>query len=121
MRLIGQPTHDLVVLLRMLVEVVQSSRLARRVIIDGRLRMGDKLHLVATAREIPTFVLTSAKQAGSAKAKRLARKGVEIISCRQRGGRVELDSCLTKLMKLGVTNVLVEGGPTVISAFLERR
>lgn len=93
-------------------------RRAMRVILDGRLRTPTTCRLVATCREIPTLILTSLARAQSSKARRLVRQGVAVIACRSRAGRLSLPDCLRKLASRDVTNLLVEGGPTVLASFL---
>lgn len=94
-------------------------RQAMRIVLDGRLRLPDKCQLVGTCRTATTLVMTTAARADSGKADRLRRRGVDLIACRQRGGRLSIRDCLVKLAKRGVTNLLVEGGPTVLTALLE--
>ncbi|UCE59561.1 MAG: bifunctional diaminohydroxyphosphoribosylaminopyrimidine deaminase/5-amino-6-(5-phosphoribosylamino)uracil reductase RibD [Phycisphaerales bacterium] len=98
---------------------VPLKRRAARVVLDGRLRISEKCRLVNTADEIRTLVVTTAKQASTPKAKRLARKGIEIIACRRHRGHLALEECLAGLARRDVTNLLVEGGPTVLTALLE--
>jgi diaminohydroxyphosphoribosylaminopyrimidine deaminase/5-amino-6-(5-phosphoribosylamino)uracil reductase len=96
-------------------------RRALRVVLDSRLGISEKCRLVDTAQELPTLVMTSPSGARSAKASGLTRKGVEVIPCRTRGNHLALDACLAKLAGRGVTNLLVEGGSTIITAFFEAR
>ena len=94
-------------------------RRAMRVVLDGRLRISEKCQIVGTASEIPTIVFTTADKAKGPKAGRLRKKGVEIIVGRLRRGRLALEACLGELSKRDVTNLLVEGGPTVLTSFFE--
>jgi diaminohydroxyphosphoribosylaminopyrimidine deaminase/5-amino-6-(5-phosphoribosylamino)uracil reductase len=96
-------------------------RRALRVVLDGRLAIPETSELVATAGSVPTLVLTGVRPAKTRKAERLRQKGVEVVGCRTRKERVVLDVCLEELMKRDVTNLLVEGGPTVLAALLEAR
>jgi diaminohydroxyphosphoribosylaminopyrimidine deaminase/5-amino-6-(5-phosphoribosylamino)uracil reductase len=86
-------------------------------VLDGRLRLSEKSQLVTTAGELPTLVFTAAAAAGSAKAQRLRKRGVEVVSCRSRRGVLDLSACLRVLADREVTNVLVEGGPRVLNSF----
>jgi diaminohydroxyphosphoribosylaminopyrimidine deaminase/5-amino-6-(5-phosphoribosylamino)uracil reductase len=94
-------------------------RPALRVVLDGRLRLSEKCQLVGTASITPTLVFTSPTLARSRKARRLARLGVEVAACRTRRGRAALADCLRRLAQRDVTNLLVEGGPTILTSFLE--
>ena len=92
-------------------------RRATRVVLDGRLRIPDKCQLVDTAGEIPTLVFTTRAEARTTTAGHLTRKGVEIAAVRSRRGRLVINDCLKTLCERGMTNVLVEGGPTILTAF----
>lgn len=94
-------------------------RRAIRVVLDRRLRMSTACRVAATSRETPTLVITTVVQAKSRKADHLRELGVEIIPCRLRAGRVSLADCLETVAKRGVTNLLVEGGPTILASFFE--
>ncbi len=94
-------------------------RTAVRVVVDTRLRLPLTCKLVRTAGEAPTWAFTSRESAASTKARRLERQGVEIVPCRLAGKRLSLRSVLASLTKRDVTNLLVEGGPTLLSSFFE--
>ncbi len=96
-------------------------RLAARVVLDSRLRIPEFCRLAATARAIPLWLVTSPRAARTAKAMRLKRRGAEIIGCAGRDGRVSLKQVLRELHHRGVTNLIVEGGPTVLTSFLQAR
>jgi len=94
-------------------------RTAARVVVDARLRIPLKCKLVRTAGEVPLWVCTSRENAASAKARRLDRQGVEIVPCRRAGRRLSLTALLSLLADRDITNLLVEGGPTLLSSFFE--
>ncbi len=94
-------------------------RRAMRVVLDGRLRIPLKCQLLDTASTVPLLVMTSSVKARSMKAKRLARRGVELIACPARSRRPGVADCLRKLAERGITNLMIEGGPAVLTSFLE--
>jgi len=96
-------------------------RRAIRVVLDGSLRIPLSAKLVASARTTPTLILTSHQAVNTKKAQQLTRQGVELVTCKTRSGRLVLGDCLSRLAELGVTNLLVEGGPTVLRAMLKAR
>lgn len=100
---------------------VSLRRRATRVVLDSRLRLPRKSQLVATSRDIPTLVVTTTAEAVTRKAESLRRAGVEVVSCRARNGRVLLVDALHTLAKRNMTNVLVEGGPTLLRSFFEHK
>jgi len=94
-------------------------RQALRVVLDGRLQIPEMCRIVVTARAVPTLVMTSTARSRTPKAKRLKQKGVEVMSCRITRGRLALGACLAALRERGVTNLLVEGGSTVLTSFFD--
>ena len=98
---------------------VRVLRRALRVAIDTKLGIPLDCRLVATATDLPTLVLTSLASAKTPKARRLQERGVEVVGCRTRAGRVALSDGLRRLAAREVTNLMVEGGPTVLTALLE--
>jgi diaminohydroxyphosphoribosylaminopyrimidine deaminase/5-amino-6-(5-phosphoribosylamino)uracil reductase len=96
-------------------------RVALRAVLDGRLRISEACRLVVTAKRVPTLVFTGYSRATSRKADRLRAKGIDVVECAARRGRLSLIHCLRELHLRGATNVLVEGGPRVLSSFFESR
>ncbi len=94
-------------------------RRALRVVVDSRLRIPMSCQLVVTAESNATLVLTTSKRAKTRKAQRLRRDGVEVVACGSRNGRLALDDCLKTLAKRDVTNLLVEGGPTILTSLFQ--
>ena len=96
---------------------VRIRRRAMRIVVDGRLRMPEACRLVKTADQFATVVFTTRRAAGSAKAGRLQRRGLEVVACRSRAERISLGDMLASPVLREVTNLLVEGGPTLLNAF----
>jgi len=92
-------------------------RTASRGVLDGRLRIGLRSNLVRTAQTKPTIVLTARQRAKSTKAKRLVQEGVVVLPVGSRNGRLSPVSCLRLLARRDTTNVLLEGGATVLNSF----
>lgn len=80
-----------------------------RIVLDRRLRLPMNSHLVTTAREIPTWVVTA--DVGP-KAEDLAAKGVEVLTA-------DTADVGTILADRGLTRVLIEGGGQVAGVFLK--
>ena len=97
---------------------VAIKRVARRIILDTRLRTPPRCKLARTAREIPTVLFTSRQSTTTARARRLALAGVLVEPAPLRGKHVSLKHVLKKLAGQGMSNVLIEGGGQVLgSAF----
>ena len=98
---------------------VRVRRVATRAVLDGRLRIPGDSHLVRSAKEFPTVVFIASASSKGRKAERLGRAGVEIVSVPAARNGLDLARVLKHLAARGVTNLLVEGGPTVLAAFFE--
>jgi diaminohydroxyphosphoribosylaminopyrimidine deaminase/5-amino-6-(5-phosphoribosylamino)uracil reductase len=89
-----------------------------RVVLDGRLRLAPTSRLAATAREIPTWLVTRA-DADPERRAALERRGVEVLALPAPvDGPMEIGRVLATLAARGLTRVLVEGGGAVAAAFL---
>lgn len=93
-------------------------RRSMRIVLDARLRTPERCRLVRTAATVPTLIFTAHGKATSPKARRLEKQGVEIVVVGVQGGRLSIRTVLSKLYDRGATNILVEGGPTLLSSFL---
>lgn len=97
---------------------VTIKRVARRIILDTRLRTPAHCKLARTARGIPTIIFTSRQATTTARARRLGLAGVLIKPAPMRGKHISLKHVLKKLAGQGMSNVLIEGGGQVLgSAF----
>lgn len=85
-----------------------------RVVLDSRQRLPTQSRLVATAREIPTYVVaTTAPQT------RLTDLGVRVLQVPAVGeDRPELKAVLEVLRREGLRKLFVEGGGQVAASFL---
>lgn len=88
-----------------------SHRSPLRIILDSTLRLSPASHLVRSARDIPTLVVTTRSAPIHAK-RMLVSFGVETIqveACSH--GRIDLCAALSQLAERGVTRICCEGGP----------
>jgi diaminohydroxyphosphoribosylaminopyrimidine deaminase/5-amino-6-(5-phosphoribosylamino)uracil reductase len=92
-------------------------RTAMRVVLDSRGRLPVTSRLAATAREVPVLVATAGADADAAR--RLRKTGCEVADLTGADGRVGVGALLAELGKRRFTNVLVEGGATVLGSFLD--
>jgi diaminohydroxyphosphoribosylaminopyrimidine deaminase/5-amino-6-(5-phosphoribosylamino)uracil reductase len=92
-----------------------------RIVLDTYLRIPLKCRLLATAKRIPLVILTSrqAVEDNSKAAAAIARKGAELLTFPDIPGQSNLHFLLDEISKRGVAQLLVEGGPRVISSFLK--
>lgn len=93
-----------------------STRSPIRVVFDSQLRLPLTANLIATATEIPTWIITT-HAAPADRETTLMRAGVEIIrvaACED--GRVSLHEALQALAQRGIARVFAEGGPKLAEA-----
>jgi diaminohydroxyphosphoribosylaminopyrimidine deaminase/5-amino-6-(5-phosphoribosylamino)uracil reductase len=89
-----------------------------RIVFDTKLRLPPDMRLVASAREIPTWVLCSAEAPMDAE-EQLTSKGVEVIrTATSPEGRIDVRSAMEMLASRGVVTLLVEGGAELAGSFL---
>ena len=89
-----------------------------RVVLDGDLRLPPDSRLVATARETPLWVVTSAL-APDEREQGLCSAGAEVLRVPVAGGRLELAAVLERLAERGITRLMVEAGPILAAAMVE--
>jgi diaminohydroxyphosphoribosylaminopyrimidine deaminase/5-amino-6-(5-phosphoribosylamino)uracil reductase len=85
-----------------------------RVVLDSRQRLRTDCKLVRTARQIPTYVVSTA-----APAPHLTEAGVRVLPVRAVGeDRPELKTVVEALRGEGLSRIFVEGGGQVAASFL---
>ena len=87
-----------------------------RVILDSALRIPLEA-LVTDCTEASTWI-AAASDADPVKAKALQEKGLEIILLSKDKNGLDLRELLTRLYEKGITDIIVEGGSQINSAFL---
>ncbi len=92
-------------------------RTPARVVLDSSARLPLDSQLVRTAREVPVWVAVTRK-APARRCSALIEQGCEILAFPGEGP-VPVVPLLEELGRRGVTNLLVEGGGTVLGAFLD--
>ncbi|MGD2095184.1 MAG: bifunctional diaminohydroxyphosphoribosylaminopyrimidine deaminase/5-amino-6-(5-phosphoribosylamino)uracil reductase RibD [Phycisphaerales bacterium] len=92
-----------------------------RVVLDSHLRIPLDCKLIKTVRKNPVLVYTTenAIQANSKTAEKIAKKGAELLACRETEGRSNLHFLLDELSKRGIAHLLVEGGPKTFTSFIK--
>jgi diaminohydroxyphosphoribosylaminopyrimidine deaminase/5-amino-6-(5-phosphoribosylamino)uracil reductase len=85
-----------------------------RVVLDSRQRLADGCKLVATARDVPTYVVSTTPPEP-----RLVDAGVKVLRVHAVGeDRPDLGEVLTALAAQGLNRIFVEGGGQVAASFL---
>src|SRR5262249_49924702 len=89
-----------------------------RVVFDSSLRLPLGSRLVASAEEIPMWVL-AAPSAASDRQEALRARGLEVLDVDVSApGRLDLRAALRLLAERGITRVLLEGGPILAAAMI---
>jgi len=96
---------------------------ATRVVLDSHLKIPLDCKLLGAAKKAPLLILTSeaAIQTNPQTAEKITQKGAELLSYPDTQGLSNLYFLLDELSRRGITQLLVEGGPTVITSFLKER
>jgi diaminohydroxyphosphoribosylaminopyrimidine deaminase/5-amino-6-(5-phosphoribosylamino)uracil reductase len=98
---------------------IPDGRHPRRIVLDSALRLPVESQLVRTAREVPLTVVCRSP-APEPKAAALRAAGAEVLELPgDTGGRPAWDALLAELGRRRITNLLVEGGPAVLTSLLE--
>ncbi|MBA4011792.1 MAG: deaminase [Phenylobacterium sp.] len=91
-----------------------AGRQPARVVLDSRQRLADDCKLVATARDIPTYVIATTPPEP-----RLVDAGVRVLQVHAIGeARPELHDVVEALAREGLPRLFVEGGGQVAGSFL---
>jgi len=92
-----------------------------RVVLDSKLRIAATAQLVTTAREMPTYIITTS-EAPEAAERTLVSAGVEVIRvARSAEGRVDVTSAFRALAQRGVVTLMIEGGAELAGSVLASR
>ncbi len=93
-----------------------------RVVLDSHLRLPWDCNLITTP-DAPTLIITTphTAQLESEKVHKLRDAGVQVDTVEEMNHRCSLHGLLDNLGSRGVQQLLVEGGPTIQTAFLSQR
>jgi diaminohydroxyphosphoribosylaminopyrimidine deaminase/5-amino-6-(5-phosphoribosylamino)uracil reductase len=91
-----------------------------RIVLDSNLKIPDKAKLLNTFEAQTLIVITSRTLGDQAeRINALALRGVQILAINETAGRCDLAHLLAELGRLPVQQLLVEGGPKVITEFVK--
>lgn len=97
----------------------QSKRI-KKIVIDSGLRIPREANLFKNTNPQDVIVATTSK-ASQRKITQLAKRGVQIIVCPSRDGRVNLQRLCRELARRGITSIIIEGGSGIIGSALKER
>jgi len=92
-----------------------------RIVLDNNLRIPLDCKLIKTARKSPVLIYTreDTVQANPKIAAKITQKGADVLIWPDTQGRSNLYFLLDELSKRGIAQLLVEGGPRVLTSFLK--
>lgn len=92
-----------------------------RIVLDTKLRIPLNSQLLNTAKKIPLLIVTSEKTItkNSRKVRQFRKKGAGFLTAPVEQGKCNLDFVVEQLKSYDIRQLLVEGGPTVITSFLK--
>jgi diaminohydroxyphosphoribosylaminopyrimidine deaminase/5-amino-6-(5-phosphoribosylamino)uracil reductase len=93
-------------------------RRATRIVLDSRARLPADGQLARTALHTPVLVVAASGTAGP-HVEALDALGCQVIALPETGGRPSVVALLDELGRRRMTNVLVEGGSSVLGSFLD--
>jgi diaminohydroxyphosphoribosylaminopyrimidine deaminase / 5-amino-6-(5-phosphoribosylamino)uracil reductase len=96
----------------------ETTRQPRRVVFDSLARLPVASKLVAAASEVPLILIVS-RAAARADTDALEAAGVQVLVATGENEPARVRSALDQLGQLGVSSVLLEGGPHLAGAFLD--
>jgi diaminohydroxyphosphoribosylaminopyrimidine deaminase/5-amino-6-(5-phosphoribosylamino)uracil reductase len=88
-----------------------------RVVLDSKLRLPGQSRLFATARDAPLWIVVG-EHAPAAAEEAARTHGAEVIRTAEKNGRLDLHAVLNLLARRGITRLMVEPGPTLVSALV---
>ncbi|MBN2131820.1 MAG: bifunctional diaminohydroxyphosphoribosylaminopyrimidine deaminase/5-amino-6-(5-phosphoribosylamino)uracil reductase RibD, partial [Sedimentisphaerales bacterium] len=91
-----------------------------RVVLDNALRIPLKARLLRTTKSCPVLICTkkSAVEANLKHADRIKKRGAEVVAYDETDGVSSLRFLVEELGRRGAQQVLIEGGPHVLTSFL---
>ena len=97
------------------------SKKAVRIVLDSFLRIPPDCRLLGTAKEGPVIIFASrrAVESNPQAAQGIADKGAEVLTYPDTNGDSNLHYLLDELDRRGISQLLVEGGPVVLTSFLK--
>ena len=88
------------------------------IVLDGKARLPSRARLVASAREVPLWVVTGPEPPADA-TEALEAAGATVLSLPRAGERLDLAEVLRLLSERGISRLMVEAGPILAAALLD--
>ena len=92
----------------------------KKIILDSSLRILPKARLFSSSKPSDIIIATTVKASAKKRAD-FRKKGIHVLVCPQRGGKIDLKWLFTELAKQEIMSILVEGGAHVIGSVLKAK
>lgn len=103
----------------LLPKMIKPKKIPVRIILDSKLRIPLACDVVKTSEKYSTLIFTGEDSRADKEAK-LKSMGIDVVRVpRDDNGRVSLKRVCDELYKRGISNVLIEGGGEINSAFMQ--
>ena len=89
-----------------------------RIIVDSRLQIS--LSSKVLTHDDGKTIIAATENADKNKLQTLARRGIRVLICRGKAGKVDLNRLMTELGKLDITSVMIEGGSSIAASALSQ-
>ncbi|MBF0593523.1 MAG: bifunctional diaminohydroxyphosphoribosylaminopyrimidine deaminase/5-amino-6-(5-phosphoribosylamino)uracil reductase RibD [Candidatus Omnitrophica bacterium] len=90
----------------------------KKIVLDSRLVISERAKLFG-GTESGQVILATTVKAPQAKIRRLLKRGVSVIVCPEKDGRIDLKALFKELAKKEISSILIEGGAAVIGSALK--
>ncbi len=91
-----------------------------RIVLDKMLE-GTIKRKTYTDRNKKRTILITSKLADKKKSETLRRRGITVLTCGTKGGKINIKEALMKLSALGISSIIVEGGAQTYIEFIKKR
>ncbi len=89
-----------------------------KIVVDSTLKIPPKCNLMKNPSKL---IIATTSKASKAKINSLYQKGVNVIVCKTKDGKVNLKNLMKELGKKEITSIMIEGGPTLNSSIIKEK
>jgi diaminohydroxyphosphoribosylaminopyrimidine deaminase / 5-amino-6-(5-phosphoribosylamino)uracil reductase len=100
--------------------VAPSQKQLIKIIVDSNLSTPENANIFSVERKVIIVTLSSRPGQETENRKNLSAKAT-ILEVKEKGGQINLRDALKKLARLGISNIIVEGGGTLIGSLFDER
>ena len=91
-----------------------------KIIVDTELRMPARSRILSK-ESVGTVIIAVSRTISRRKIRPFVQKGARVIFCKSQQGKIDMKDLLRQLARLEITNILVEGGGSLIGSLFDAR